>query len=251
MYSWLNSMHRESTMQEIPLTIDALNTSCVATGDSFTLDRIHEPIDVKGRRYVLIKGTYERSFEGMRNVYAIVTPDTVVAKWRFVHMTQTMNNVGFFFLANQSRIPQFASRQTHDPHVIIQLSCQEERTFVRRNVLDPYTVPLTRGTEIDGRRVQVIGDPLYHGDNKSAIVPVQFDDERHGIVRCYFTQAQIMPMRNDAAAQLLSNSTHMPSIRSGMGSSVWHIRVDDHGDKALIKSHFNEKSDRGDVVLRS
>lgn len=238
-------------MQEMPLTIDRLNLSCVATGDSFTLDRVREHLNIKGRPFALIEGSYERSFEPRRNVYAIITPDTVAPKWRFAHMTQTANNVGFFFLANQSRVPQFVSCQSRDPNVLTQITCQEERAMVRRNVLNPYTLPIAIGSVVERRRIKLIGDPLYHGDNTSALVPVQFEDETHGIVNCFFTDAYVMEMRNTEAEQLVAHSTEMPKICSGMGSSVWHIWVLDDGERTLIKSHYNDKADRGDVVLRS
>jgi hypothetical protein len=237
-------------LQNFGLENDSLILTHFSIRDSFRMQRAIDKTNVDGRLYVLIEGHYVPFAGTTHIVYGVVTEEPVLRRWRFALLNQALHETGYTILVQQKRPPQFVPVRTREPSTAIQLSCTEPGGFFRRNVLIPYRLPVSAGTEIGSGRVKQIGDPIYFGDNNSAVVPVQFEDGTCGIARCIGVTVELFPMRNNEAAVALERSSKLPSIRNGIGSSVWHIVVYEGDEMILIKSHFNEKSHRGDVVLR-
>lgn len=201
---------------------------------------------IEDRVYKLFLGVmHNRIFGETASTYGVATPEAARDDWRLAFVRRGSWNYALF---RSEVTPTFTAL----PHVrngaVAEIVGTDKQGDFTNELLVPYVLPIGIGMNVGIGHIEEIGVSLYGTDNNSAKVPVRLKDGRYGLVECWGKSAALWHLRDKKAQDALTHSSKMPTIRDGVGSSVWHIVVGMGDKRALIKSYFNDKSDRGDMI---
>jgi hypothetical protein len=201
----------------------------------FKLKEVIAAITVDGVEYFLIYGTHvDQLDQELKQTYAVVCRDDLFG-WRTVLLRLQGDTVGYNYLTGQGNPPRFHGLNAHQADVAFDLEYHGKIQLVLR----PYRLPVA----INEDGVTAVGQPLFFGDNRSGIVPVQFTDG-YGLLFCRGDSYKIFQSPNNEVNDLLKCSKTMPTIQNGLGLNTWHVMVTERGQDVLLKLFHNGKGMR-------
>lgn len=103
------------------------------------------------------------------------------------------------------------------------------------------------GDKIEDKKVVELGERL-EGLDGAFLLPVRLEDGTYGIASA--AGRRLWVPNTEPVAEVLRNSTAMPTIQRGVGSGVMHVRGQDAHGPYLIKLYYNDKAGRHDSLYR-
>lgn len=183
-------------------------------------------------------------FENVGKAYAVATQMVgLLDRWQFAFLSRDASAWGFNFLRDMTEVPQFTPF-----HLLSYKGLRGETASIQ--VLEPYALPFVPTMKIGKQKVVEVGDPLWNGDNQSAIVPIRFKDGTYSIAFCEKEKVNLFSSNRDEAMKLITYSAKMPAFQNGIGSGVWRIYVYDGEEPVMIKTYYNDKAGRTDEIHR-